>query len=212
MISCVSVANTVQTETPVPTITSTSTAIPTTTSLPTYAYLPTITPPPSSTPFIITPSASQSLTSQNSKTNIGDFLYVAIEEEKFFLEDYRSPVYQVLLTYKNSSKDEIKADFFLVSYQGKEFREYPDFYNYTDFYISVLGEDYGYSKTIPIGESRTTVDIYIWVNENYSQCTDGSLEKPLYLLLFVDILGSDNPLEASKDLNKRIYEIPCKYP
>ena len=29
--------------------------------------------------------------------------------------------------YKNSSKDEIKADFFLVSYQGKEFREYPDF-------------------------------------------------------------------------------------
>jgi len=216
LISCIPAAIVTPTEKPIQRLAFTPTVIPTTINAPTYVYLPTITLVPSSTPFIATPSASQALTSQYSQAKYENAFTVTIKEESFFIEDYREPNYQVLLNFNNFSEKEIRdVTFHLVTYKSKDYKEIPDINNYTDFAINILGANsYPYMYNIPAGESDFLVNVSIYVNGNYPQCTDGSLDKPLYLLLFFGSLGkgnTDNPLEVSNDLNHRILEIPCKY-
>lgn len=215
LVSCMPVAKVAPTETSMPTLVMTSTTIPTTTSAPTYAYLPTITLVPSSTPFIITPSVSQALTSHYSQVKYENAFIVTIKEESFFARDYHDPNYRVLLNFNNFSEKEIgNLTFYLVTYKSKDYKEIPDVYNYIDFVINVLGTNSD-RYNIPVGESDFLVNISIDVLDgNYSQCTDGSLDKPLYLLLFFGSLAkgnTDNPLEVSNDLNQKILEIPCTW-
>lgn len=217
MVSCTPVANVISTEKSVLTLAFTPTIIPTTFNAPTYAYLPTITLVPSSTPFIATPSASHTLTSQYSQAKYENAFTVTIKEEKFFVEDYHEPNYQVLLNFNNFSEKEIRdVTLHLVTYKSKDYKAIPDIYNYADFESNVLGTNsYPYRYNFPAGESDFLVNVSIDVNGNDPQCTDGSLDKPLYLLLFFGSLGegnTDSPLEVSNDLNQRILEIPCKYP
>jgi len=214
LASCLPAANVAPTGTALPTLTLPPAMIPTAFSVPTYEYLPTITPVPSSTPFAATPGISQELTSRYSQAKYENAFTVTIKEEKFFVKDYREPVYQVRLNFNNFSQNEIgEVTFHLVTHQSRDYKEIPDINHYVDFEINVLGRNsYPYRYTIPAGESEFAVDMSIYVNENYSQCTDGSLDKPLYLLLFLGALGhTDSPLEVSGDINQRILEIPCKY-
>ncbi len=206
-------ANVTPTETFMPTLTFTPTVIPTATSVPTFVYLPTITLVPSPTPFSISPSVLPVLESQHSQANYDNVFTVTIEEERFVYKRYRDVVYQVLLNFKNSSEKEIRVFSELVTYKNKDYKVYPDIYDYADFQTNVLGSD-GLQYTIPTGESHIVFDVSIFVTRNDLQCTDGSLDKPLYLLLFFGPLGNgntDSPLKVSNDLNQKILEIPCTW-
>ena len=100
--------------------------------------------------------------------------------------------YQVLFNFNNFSEKEIRdVTLHLVTYKSKDYKEFPNINNFTDFEINVLGRNsYPYTYNIPVGESNFLVNVSIYVNGNYSQCTDGSLDKPLYLLLFFRSLSS----------------------
>jgi len=205
-VSCSPTAIVVPTKITVPT--STFMPVLTATIVPTYAYLPTITPIPSSTPFVISPDVQPTLESQQSQSNYDSDVTVTIEKEAFFLTSQGNPTYEVALNFKNSSKKEFTdVTFWLVTYQNRDAKNEVDMLNTS---VGFLGSNED-RKIIPIGESDIVIDVSIYVDESYSQCKDGSLDKPLYLLLFSTSMGNtDNSLPVSSSLNQKILEIPCK--
>jgi hypothetical protein len=207
LASCAPAAKVTPTEMAVAT-SSTITPIPTATIAPTYAYLPTITVVPSSTPFAMLPSILPTLPSQQSQANYDSDVIVAINSESFFLNSHSDPMYEVVLNFKNNSEKEFTdVTYWLVTYQNKDAKNFADI---IDNLVNFLGNNED-RKIIPVGESDIVIDVSIYVDEYYSQCKDGSLDKPLYLLLFSTSMGNtNNPLTLNSSLNQKILEIPCK--
>jgi len=208
LASCAPAAKVVPTQTTVPT--STFASFPTTIH-PTYVYLPTITSIPSSTPFVATP-LSPLLASQHSQANYDGNVIVTIKSESLLDKGYRDLYYEVVLNFKNSSGKEITdVDYFLVPYQDKDAKQYGTITDNTVYVITALGSN-EHRGTIPAGESDIVIDLFVYLNENFPVCKNGSLDKPLYLLLLSSSIGSpDHPLTASNELNQKILETPCKW-
>lgn len=201
--------NPTQTRIPILNFTNTPKAI----ISPTYIYIPTITLVPSSTPLALSPdSISPSLESSHAQANYDRKVTVTAKEEIFFLRDYYNPIYRVTLNFNNLSGKEITGlDYFLVTYKDKKAKGFGEIVEDQIYVIDFLGSNEK-RNIIPVGESDVVVDVYIYLNENYSQCSDGSLEKPLYLLLFSNSIGStDQPLTVSSGLNQKLLEIPCQW-
>jgi hypothetical protein len=142
--------------------------------------------------FIITPFAS----------DIRNDITVTVKKETFRGTQYGDATYEVVLNVKNLSQKEISdADFYLVTYKSKNDRYVSDFLK-----NNFLGSERD-RNIIPIGESDIVIDVSIDVNENYSECKDGSLEKPLYLMYAMG--DTFKPLAVSDSINKKILETLC---
>ncbi len=125
---------------------------------------------------------------------------VTIINGTYFIRNQTDVNYEVVLNVNNPSQTDIKnVDFYLVTDAGKDGKHFAD----------IVGDFLGSNdrNTFPAGESTISIEVSIYVNDNYPQCKDGSLEKPLYLLYSIG--NTYKALEVSNDLNKKILETVC---